>query len=79
MRGVFTASVLAVAGAAPVMEGYDVVAYHGLSKGDSGVLGHPSINSTLTVPAIGVAYDFYFSSQENKDHFDADPWRFAPK
>lgn len=62
----------------PVMEGYDVVSYRSLSPGGKGVKGMATINSTVEVAGVGT-YDFYFSSSENKDLFDSDPWKFAPK
>jgi YHS domain-containing protein len=37
-----------------------------------------TINSTVEVAGVGT-YDFYFSSSENKDLFDSDPWKFALK
>lgn len=61
-----------------VMEGYDVVAYHYFtSNSDKGVQGSSDIVSTHN-SAFG-NYSFYFSTTENKELFDSDPWAYAPK
>lgn len=61
-----------------VMDGYDVVAYHFFtSDSEKGVKGQSYINSTHNSNYGN--YTFYFSSGDNKDLFDADPWSYVPK
>ena len=79
-------SLLASAGAKPVLGGYDMVAYY--HDGDA-TLGVTKFNATLRTQdcafdASGAcrdrfAYTFYFKDAANRDAFSADPWSFAPK
>ncbi|CAN0304134.1 unnamed protein product, partial [Discosporangium mesarthrocarpum] len=56
----------------PVLEGVDVVAYYQLDPGADPVHGVSSIRAYLN------NYAFYFSTEENKQVFQANPWKYAP-
>lgn len=62
-------------GASQVLLGYDVVAYWFLppyDEGGDGVRGSPSHKVHWR------GYEWWFSSNENKELFIADPWAYAP-
>ncbi|CAM9350487.1 unnamed protein product, partial [Heterosigma akashiwo] len=60
------------AGAGPVLEGYDVVAYFGLDPLDDGVQGSSEFTSVYQ------GFEFYFSSKENMEKFESDPEKYVP-
>lgn len=57
---------------APVLAGYDLVAYHSLNVHDEGVLGNPSVWARYD------SYIYHFSSEENRRQFLRDPERYLP-
>lgn len=70
-------------GAKPVVGGFDVVEYFSMEPTELGVLGTPEFTYNLTSPdADGsprFTYQFWFSTQKNREKFAADPWKYAPK
>ena len=67
----------------PVIAGYDVVAYFGLTQPELGVKGSPAYTHTLLSPDADGSprfnHTFWFSSAANRDTFAADPWKYAPR
>jgi len=62
---------------APVLGGVDVVAYFQIVPGSYAVMGSPEFFSTLRTS--DAEYTFFFSSLENKEYFDDDPWQYIPE
>lgn len=59
----------------PVLLGYDVVQYHFIpayKEGGKAVRGLPKYAYNFE------GYQFWFSSQENRQLFMEDPWKYAP-
>ena len=84
-----TALAAVTSGSAPVIYGYDVVAYHSLPADASGVKGSPQFAYNLTSTDMSpvspgvermkdTAYEFHFSSAANLAKFQADPWHYTP-
>lgn len=62
-------------GSTPVLQGYDVVAFHDNWRGQPGVQGTQGYQAYC---ASLDGYDFYFSSNTNLERFKEDPWKWAP-
>ena len=69
------------------INGIDVVAYFSLKPGEKDVKGSPMyrrfINATAALPSHLLhyhpdPYEFWFSSNENAQLFEADPWKYIP-
>jgi YHS domain-containing protein len=60
----------------PVLGGVDVVEFLYLDDESVPVWGNSEITATLTTSLH--TYTFWFSSEENRDKFESDPWGFAP-
>jgi len=61
----------------PVLSGVDVVSYFQIPRGSLAILGNPLINSTLETKNGN--FTFYFSSEENQDLFEENPWAYTPE
>jgi YHS domain-containing protein len=57
----------------PVLDGYDVVAYHSLAEDDGAILGSAEYSATYE------GYTFYFSNEANKKSFEKKPSEWAPQ
>ena len=64
--------------AGPALKGYDLVAYHSLEADAEGIKGDPQIKA-LWGSDGGAKYTFHFSSEENKEIFLKNPYKYLPK
>mmetsp|Transcript_26042 Transcript_26042/g.44906 ORF Transcript_26042/g.44906 Transcript_26042/m.44906 type:complete len:477 (-) Transcript_26042:319-1749(-) len=60
-----------------VLSGIDVVAYTKIPLGSKAVMGSPDI--TYALETKNGKFIFQFSTEENKEDFVADPWKFIPE
>eukprot|EP00039_Didymoeca_costata_P004790 m.76110 g.76110 ORF g.76110 m.76110 type:complete len:94 (-) comp12543_c1_seq5:402-683(-) len=80
-------STWAMVGAAPVLDGYDMVSYFA-----SGTAMKGSSNVSFTLETFGCNgmpgvnpmgscgnYTFHFANEKNREAFAQDPWKYAPK
>jgi len=58
--------------ASPVLDGYDLVAYHNLQSGQDGVRGSDQHTAHYK------GYEFWFTSAENKALFEQNPEKYLP-
>ena len=58
--------------ASPVMDGYDLVAYQSLQRGQDGIRGSDQHIAHYK------GHDFWFATAENKVTFEQDPERYLP-
>lgn len=74
----------------PVLYGYDVVSYFGddgRGQGGKAVKGSDEFRYHFVTQDCGIGNvcvdrfnsTFYFSSEENRDAFEANPWKYAPR